>query len=122
MLQLSGLGQSDNDYMECVDEHGENDPVCGAHYEQERQYASQNPVDQQVAVSRICDTCGTDKWCDGTQCIPFTAQEQAEYQTHGVLPPLAIARPKPASLIPGVSNKTLAIAGLAVAALLFLRR
>jgi hypothetical protein len=123
MLQLSGLGQSGNEYMECVAEHGPQDPVCGAIYERERQYGSQNPVDAQAAVNRICDTCGTDKWCDGAQCIPFTAAEQAEYQASGALPPLAVARPKPAGLIPGVSNKTLAIsAGLAIAALLLLRR
>lgn len=123
MLQLSGLGLTDNAYMECVAEHGANDPICGEIYAQERQYASQNPVDAQAAANRICDTCGTDKWCDGTQCIPFTAEEQAAYQTTGALPPLAVTIPKPTSLIPGVSNKALAIgAGLAVAALLLLRR
>jgi hypothetical protein len=71
-----------------------------------------------------CSRCNSaTEWCDDNgRCVPFTAAEQTEWAATSPPPGKIATSPRP-TWIRGVPNKTVMIgAGLAVAALLLLRR
>lgn len=124
MLTISGFGAVSDDFVDCMAEHNDLE-MCRELYP-----ATEGPVpltvaEQQVAASRACDFCNPDtQWCDGTQCIEFTAEERAQWTEAGKPPAqLVVAATPVKQLIKGVPNKTLAIvAAIGVLGFIVLRR
>jgi hypothetical protein len=122
MLQLRGLASVSDAFVDCIAEHPGEDAMCRELHPQAESVIEM--PDDYVGHGSICDTCDpATQWCDGSQCIPFTAEEQASWAT--AKPPTKVAMsPRPrASLIPGVSNTALAVvAGLGVLGFLAFKR
>lgn len=121
MLQLSGFGATSDEFMECMGAYNDLE-FCRTMYPQTANDGLIPKADRSVSCG-ACDP--STQWCDDDgRCVPFTAEEQAAWAAAGKPSGKIATSPRPrASWIPGVSNKTVMIgAGLAVAALLLLRR
>lgn len=115
MLQFSPLGSVSDDFVDCLAEGGDAD-VCRQLHPATPDAPTTSPImtaeEQQIASSHACDVCDPNtQWCDGTQCIPFTVEEQAQWAAAGKPPGQIVVKASPvkASLIPGVSNTMLAV-------------
>jgi len=120
MLQLSGLGAVSDEFMECMGRYPDDLEFCRTAYPQTANDSLAPTVDRSVS----CGACNADtEWCDDDgRCVPFTAEEAASWTAADKPAGKVATSPRP-TWIRGISNKKVMIgAGLAVAALLLLRR
>ena len=129
------LGVVSDEFVDCLAEGGDAD-VCRELYperltpEEEALIEIDQPGTSTSALPGICSMCDPNtQWCDGSSCINFTPAEQAEWQQQwatvtatGAAPAGRVATSATPPSAAWVKYALAGAAGLAVVALLLLKR